>query len=213
MTNTSNGQLSKWTVIWTITLFLFASCQTTSTEQKEKELLQKENELLKKENELLQKEKGQQKDPTQQTITQKNIPIKDEQTTYQITKSSIEQEFIKHLGQIEGSGRDCWTVNSFIGDLNGDGVNDGVAHFGCLIKGNVGNASGGSGIAIFLVNNNKLEFIGTEEDYIGFVPSKIASGVVYGEQLDYGPDDPRCCPSIKTKIKLKFSNNKLVKVN
>jgi hypothetical protein len=168
--------------------------------------LQKENELLKKENELLQKEKS----------TTNNLPDKKStknDNSISITKSDVEQAFQNNQSKIDGSDRDCWNNDAYIGDLNSDGLSDGLIHFACGFKDSMGNAIAGSGLAIFINDNGVLIYQGTEEDFVGFIPSKISSGLIYGELLEYRPNDARCCPSIKTKAKLKLANGKLVRVN
>jgi len=212
MTNNRTKLFFNWIALILTASSILLSCQSQN-EQKEKELLQKENELLKKENELLQKENGQPSKSVDKKSNNDNLNTSPPKQSVSITKADIEKAFNENQSQIEGDGRDCWTVNSFIGDLNSDGANDGLIHFGCGIKGNMGNASAGSGLAIFLNNNGTLVYQGTDENFVDFVPSKISAGLVYGEILEYGPDDARCCPSIKTKVRLKLVNNGFVKVN
>jgi len=189
---------------------LFISCQS-QTEQKE--LLQKENELLKKENELLQRENNLSSNSTNNNTSKNNSTSPAPKSSVSITKSDLERAFKKNQSEIEGSERDCSSVNSFIADLNSDGETDGLIQFGCGFKGNMGNAMAGSGLAIFINDNGTLVFQGTDENFEGFVPNKISSGLVYGEIFEYGPDDADCCPSIKTKIKLKLVNGKFVRAN
>ena len=200
----TNKFFNCFAVILTVSLLLF-SCQSKN-EQKEKELLQKENELLKKENELLQKEKNDPNNLLNKKTTESNSSIS-------ITKSDVEKAFQNNKSKIDSSDRDCWNNDAYIGDLNSDGLNDGLMSFACGFKDSMGNAIAGSGLAIFINNNGDLIYQGTEEDFVGFVPSKISSGLIYGDILEYAQNDARCCPSIKTKVKLKLANGKLVKVN
>ncbi|HXB11798.1 MAG TPA: hypothetical protein VNZ45_07425 [Bacteroidia bacterium] len=128
--------------------------------------------------------------------------------------AKVAKEFEKYSSKIEGSKRDCWNISVLIGDLNGDGIKDGLAFYGCDLKDN--HTNGGvppySGIAIFISKNGELQFIGTDENLNEFIPDSIRGGIIYGEKDDYGPDDPRCCPSIKKEMEYKLEGNKLKKI-
>ncbi len=125
----------------------------------------------------------------------------------------IENEFSKSLSKIEGQERDCWIVNIVSGDLNGDGSSDVVAHYSCGIKGSMGNASTGSGEAIFINKDNQYKIVGWEEKFRNFIPNKIYTGILYGEEVEYAPTDPNCCPSLKREIQLKLVGSNLIKIN
>lgn len=127
------------------------------------------------------------------------------------TKSALESAFNSVLQKMETNETICWSVNAIIGDINSDGINDGLIKYACGLK-DGGNAIAGSGLAIFININGVLVHKGNFEEIVSFVPKRISSGLIHGEILEYGPDDARCCPSIITPTSLKFENNKLEKV-
>lgn len=211
-------QLLKVICIITFTTFLF-SCQSANN-SKENELMQKENELMKKENELLLRENELlKKEQSGNQNQNKNQAQKQTSSNFQsnVTSQIIERAFLKSINRIEGSERDsaseryCYVVNILVGDLNQDGLKDGLVHYACGFKAG-GNARAGSGWAVMINDNGSLFLLLTDEE-INIVPSKITSdGTIIGEQLDYAPSDPRCCPSIKTPRNVKLLGNSLIVV-
>lgn len=101
------------------------------------------------------------------------------------------------------------TANIFetaFGDLNGDGVDDGVY----LVAGN----SGGSGIfvsmgALLAGFSQPLEpiYLGDRTDIKSI---SITSGNIVLEILGHGPNDGLCCPSEKRRLVYSVKNNSLV---
>jgi hypothetical protein len=129
------------------------------------------------------------------------------------SKNDFELAYDKLASQIEGKERNCTRGEGITGDLNGDGLIDGIIGYSCGFKGNLGNASAGSGWAIFVSNGKELKFIGTCENFADCSADSIRSGLIYGVQYEYAANDPRCCPSLKTPIKLKLKNKTLIKVD
>lgn len=133
--------------------------------------------------------------------------------TGNITEQRVKDAYLLNQNRIAGNDRNCWPVTVLIGDLNGDGFNDGLVKFACGFKGNAGNASAGSGLAVFINRNGNLEFLLSDEKYM-IVPSKILKdGAILGEQLEYAAGDNPNWPSLKTKKQIRLKNNILVYSN
>jgi hypothetical protein len=98
-----------------------------------------------------------------------------------------------------------------IGDLNYDRKPDAVVRYVLGLK--MGNAITGSGIVVFLNTGNSLSFATDYQDKPDAILKSITNGIIFLEVLIYGPDDPRCCPSIKSKTGLMLVNNKLTEIN
>jgi hypothetical protein len=186
-------------LIITLTILLIISCN--NTEKKENNLEKKETELLKKENELLKKEIELSKNKSNSNRSET------------ITKTLLEKEFNKHIKTIEKNFKKgmeecdicgCSFNEAFIGDLNNDGIDDGLVQYLCNYS-----ASGEiSSIAIFLNINNELKYICSEEN--GIYPTRIANNIIYGKTYDYGENDRINNPTAETEVKLKLKNNSLV---
>jgi hypothetical protein len=199
----------KITVCLTLISFFFA-CQNLSKEQqlaeKEKELLQKENDLLKK---IIDKE-GNNSDKT-------NI----ETSVFMVNPKDVKKSFLEYLPNISG-GRMLSKSVIKIGDLNGDGLIDGVVDYGLEPtwedNGGGGNAiSEISGIIVFVNSGKALTVADHSEEYGGNFGSRnelkeISNGVIFLEGLEYADDDARCCPTLNTTTKLVLRNNKITKL-
>jgi hypothetical protein len=200
----------KQTAFFLLMIFTIFACQTSDNEklhaQKEKELLQKENELLKKELGRIDNSMNSNKLGENQ---------------FSVDEALVKSTFMKYLPKISG-GRELFSSNIKLGDLNGDNLIDGVVDYGLEPtwedNGGGGNAIGViPGLIAFINTGHTLKI----DDHSGefarnFGPGnqlkKISKGVIYLEGLEYDDDDPRCCPSITTSIKIILRNNKLVKI-
>jgi hypothetical protein len=175
-------------------------------EAKEKELLQKENDLLKK---IIGKE-GNNSDKT-------NI----ETSVFMVNPKDVKKSFLEYLPNISG-GRMLSKSVIKIGDLNGDGLIDGVVDYGLEPtwedNGGGGNAiSEISGIIVFVNSGKALTVADHSEEYGGNFGSRnelkeISNGVIFLEGLEYADDDARCCPTLNTTTKLVLRNNKITKL-
>lgn len=186
----------------------FYACQSSD---KERKLAEKEKELLQKENELLKRELSKVDAPKDETKT--------EGMKFTVDQALVKATFLKYLPNISG-GRKLSTSIIRLGDLNGDNLVDAVVDYG-LEPTYDDNGGGGNAIAeisglVALVNTGQaLTIADHSEEFGGNFGSrnelkKISSGVIFLEGLEYGEDDPRCCPSIKKTTKIVLRNGKLV---
>src|SRR5690242_2932797 len=94
-----------------------------------------------------------------------------------------------------------------VGDLNGDGVNEVAA----LISENYG----GSGVFVFLAvysnENGKLTFQNSTmvDDRPQLNALSIGSGEIFLDAVIHGPDEPMCCPTLRTMRYYRFIDNQL----
>jgi hypothetical protein len=91
-------------------------------------------------------------------------------------------------------------------DLNNDGNEEALLYYTLVAKG--GNAMTGSGLVLYKIDGNKLEFM-LDYNLDGAVLKSIKDGQLNCVKYEYAAGDPNCCPSIKKPFKLKFENNKL----
>ncbi len=201
--------IKQTTIILLLTIALFA-CQSSD---EEKLLAEKEKELLQKENELLKKELGQ-------TYNSMNTSKADEKQ-FTVDQALVKAAFMKYLSNISG-GRKLSTSIIKLGDLNGDNLIDAVVDYGLEPtyddNGGGGNAIGEIPSLVAFINTGQaLTIADHSEEFGGNFGSrnelkKINNGVIFLEGLEYTDDDPRCCPSLKTKTKIVLRNSKLVKL-
>jgi hypothetical protein len=90
-------------------------------------------------------------------------------------------------------------------DLNNDGIEEALIYYSLVAKG--GNAMTGSGIILYKINGNKLEFL-LDYNLDGAVVKSIKDGQLNCVKYEYAAGDPGCCPSKKKPFKLKLENNK-----
>ncbi|MBI4253407.1 hypothetical protein HY623_04530 [Candidatus Uhrbacteria bacterium] len=95
--------------------------------------------------------------------------------------------------------------NGALGDLNNDGIQDGVAVLGANY--------GGTGYYIHLAAMLSMvdgtyrhagDYVFNDRDVVRDI--SVEDGVVEVEAVIHAPDDPQCCPSINTKKPLKLSD-------
>lgn len=166
------------------------SCEN-SVKQRELELKEKELEL--KEKELYLRENN---------ISTKSLTIED-------AKKIAEKQFERYLPKILESHEAILDVQeSFTGDFTGDGIED-IAIYFCLAPSNGGNAIVGQGLSLYQNNGKEVSVIAGYEPKYLFNFNRIYNGNLFVEKLEYAENDGRCCPSIKTDIKLKVIGNKV----
>jgi len=189
---------------------LFLACQNSTKEQ---QLAEKEKELLQRENELLKKELGK----TDSIFDKTKI----EASAFFVDQSVVKKSFLEYLPNISG-GRKLSNSVIKLGDLNADGLIDGVVDYGLEPtwedNGGGGNAiSEIPGIIVFVNSGKALTVVDHSEEFGGNFGSrnelkKISNGVIFLEGLEYAEDDARCCPTLKTTTKLVLRNNKITKL-
>jgi hypothetical protein len=91
-------------------------------------------------------------------------------------------------------------------DFNNDGVEEALLYYTLVAKG--GNAMTGSGILLYKIIDNKVEFL-LDYNLDGAIIKSIKDGQLNCVKYEYASGDPNCCPSKKKPFKLKFENNKL----
>jgi hypothetical protein len=189
---------------------LFFACQNSTEEQ---QLSEKEKELLERENELLKKELEKTDTISDQT--------KMETSAFLVDQSVVKKTFLEYLPNISGGRKLSYSVIK-IGDLNGDGLIDGVVDYGLEPtwedNGGGGNAiSEFPGIIAFVNSGQALTVADHTEELEGVFGSrneliKISNGVIFLEVYEHTYDDARCCPSLMTLTKLVLRNNKITKL-
>ncbi|EAY24259.1 hypothetical protein [Microscilla marina] len=130
----------------------------------------------------------------------------------QVSKEQLNEVFEAQKTLIEGSDRDCYPVNTVVGDLNGDGKPEGVVQYNCGFKGSMGNASAGMGWAILINRGGKLTVIINQTNVNNTIPLAIENGTIKAQKMKYKKEDARCCPSIKIAKKYKLIGNQLKEV-
>jgi immunoglobulin-like protein involved in spore germination len=121
----------------------------------------------------------------------------------QLTNGKFEQ------GTAGGADAVSVAVSDFVavGDLNGDGTNEVAA----LISENYG----GSGVFVFLAvystENGKLTFQNSTmvDDRPQLKSLSIGSGEIFLDAVIHGPDEPMCCPTLRTMRHYRFIDNQL----
>jgi len=167
----------------------FISCENSI---KEKELALKEKEL---------------------ELKEKELSLKEGKTTFSLTTRDAvklaEKQFENYLPKILKSHEAILDgQESFTGDFTGDGVEDIVIYF-ILAPNSGGNAIVGQGLSLYQNTGNEVKVVaGFDPNYL-FSFNRISNGSINIEKLEYDEDDGRCCPSIKTNIKLKLIGNKI----
>lgn len=134
-------------------------------------------------------------------------------TTTSEPKSLIVQKaekmFAKYLPKIlksKGDGAFVDLQYTFVGDFTNDGVDDVIIWFNYSFG---GNSIAGTECAFYETVGNDVKVVaGFEPDYI-FVIEEIKNGIVYAEKTQYAEGDGHCCPSIITKIELRYRDNKI----
>ncbi|WP_299825996.1 serine/threonine-protein kinase [uncultured Pontibacter sp.] len=142
-----------------------------------------------------------------------------------VGKSVVEKAFLQYLPDISG-GRNLLELEAYegkkykilVGDLNGDGLQDGIVDYSLeptFEDTGGGNAIGAlPGLVAFINTGNKLTIADHSEEFnYMYKISKINNGVIFLEGFEYAEDDARCCPSIEVTKKLVLRNDKLTSLD
>jgi hypothetical protein len=110
----------------------------------------------------------------------------------------------KFLGSQKIEGMDVSPDRHVIADLNGDGKPDIVLLWNAL-----GPTFGYTKMSIFLDQGRNYRTITT--DLGGQIERLSVNGsTIVIDSLQLGPKDPRCCPTLKTKLRYQWTGSKLV---
>jgi len=142
-----------------------------------------------------------------------SIIIRSNAQIFTPSEKMVNSALLDYLKKMNLTNRDqvFQTSQVVIGDLNNDGKPDAVVRY--ILGLSMGNAITGSGIVVFLNTGNSLNFVTDYQDKPGAMLKSIKNGILFIEVLIYGPEDARCCPSIKSKTGLMLDNNKLKEIN
>jgi hypothetical protein len=100
------------------------------------------------------------------------------------------------------------------GDINDDGFIDAVANVP-IFQCDGGNALRNANILLFFISDGRRGFKTIEDpaqmtDEIRSVKQIAPNGEVVLEVLEYGEEDPQCCPSVRKKSYFKYRNEVFV---
>ncbi|SEM72036.1 hypothetical protein SAMN04489760_13831 [Syntrophus gentianae] len=99
--------------------------------------------------------------------------------------------------------------NKAFGDLNGDGITDGVVIIWC----NTGGNGSVIGLAAAVADSGKpivTKVITLGDSRIDIRSMKIEQGMIILRLITHGPNDGLCCPSVKSICKFKLEGSRLV---
>lgn len=157
------------------------------------------------------------------------VSISQNNQQFTLTRALVKTKFLEFVPNISNGRELSPYFNStdghgfkiFLSDLNGDNLLDAIVDYSFEPNHNdfinCGNSCQDFPGLIVFVNTGKNIIISdytTEfsESYYARV-TNVSSGVIFLKYLDWGIDDPRCCPSIEKKFALIFRNGKLEKLN
>jgi hypothetical protein len=124
-----------------------------------------------------------------------------------VTSKDVKNKFNEIKKKYENELDDVGNTEVRFVDLGNDGKEVALLYYGLVAKG--GNAVTGSGIVLYKIEGNKLEFL-LDYNLDGAVVKSIKDGQINCMKYEYAAGDPNCCPSKKKPFKLKFENNKLI---
>lgn len=125
---------------------------------------------------------------------------------YALDDAGAKAVIARFLGSQKIEGMDVSAGEHLIGDLNGDGRPDIV-----LIWHALGPTYGYSKMSIFLDQGKSYRTLTAD------LPGQIENVAVKGSTivlnaLTLGAKDPRCCPTVKTRLTYQWTGNKLVQL-
>ncbi|MCC6866756.1 MAG: hypothetical protein IT280_11420 [Ignavibacteria bacterium] len=122
--------------------------------------------------------------------------------------NDAKNKFYAYLPKIEKTNEGKLNVmQTYTGDFTGDGLEDVAIYFTLSFIG--GNADKLNSIALYKNTGSSAKVIAGFEPSYSFSFNRISEGKIYITRNDYAPDDPRCCPSIKTEKVLTVSDGKV----
>jgi hypothetical protein len=146
----------------------------------------------------------------------------------QTTEEKIKNKFSEYMTP-RLDGRNL-KMTVFSGDLNGDGQKDYLISYCVEATDKDKDAGGGNammnltcmldGIAVYIKSGTDYSLKAEKsmdnfkiytEDEVSFDVVGIEKGNILCQSTAYGKDDPRCCPSIKKSVYVKYENGKLLK--
>jgi hypothetical protein len=151
--------------------------------------------------------------PVQDENTIVNETVGTAKIPYSPTKSDVKELFISKSTDLDG---DDYSVEKDelkidLGDLNNDGLSDAIVDFS-FYSNTGGNANLGGGFMVFINDGEKITYKSWMEtsnlklDYVD------EHGKIKATRMEYGENDPRCCPSISTSVDFKYENGKLIEI-
>lgn len=119
--------------------------------------------------------------------------------------------FAKSIAREQGC--DVQSQDFVEGDINGDNETDIAASY--ALEGCGGGNNAHSEVVVFLKRESEwhLERRTELEGHATGTVKAIKEGVIEVETHEYGPTDPRCCPSIAKRIAFRLKAGRLVKTN
>lgn len=122
------------------------------------------------------------------------------------TSKDVRKKFLEIKKKYENKLDEVGSTDVRFNDLDSDGKEEAVLYYGLVARG--GNIMTGSGLVIYRIEGDKLEFL-TDYNLDGAVVKSIKDGQLNCVKYEYATGDPSCCPSKKKPFKLKLENNKL----
>lgn len=99
------------------------------------------------------------------------------------------------------------SIEAYTGDFTNDGLEDVAIYFTLNFTG--GNGLKWVGISFYKNDGSEAKVIAGFEPNYNFTFDRISEGKIFITKQEYKKDDPRCCPSIHTPIKLTITGNKV----
>ncbi|WP_299455685.1 hypothetical protein [uncultured Microscilla sp.] len=127
----------------------------------------------------------------------------------QVSKQKLMKAFDQYQALVAGKGQVCHAANAVVGDLNGDGVQDGIVQYTCLMAG--GNIPVYTGWTLWLNEKGVIKPVLHCKDLGRALPLSIgAGGIISALVYKYKKGDASCCPSIKTPKKYQLKQQKII---
>ncbi|MFA5403840.1 MAG: hypothetical protein WC358_02785 [Ignavibacteria bacterium] len=126
--------------------------------------------------------------------------------TSKVTSADVKKKFNEIKKKYENELDAIGNTEVKFSDLTGNGNEEAILYYVLVARG--GNVITGSGLIIYTINNDKLEFL-RDYNLDGAVIKSIKDGMIFCIKYDYAPGDPGCCPSKKKPFKLKYENNNI----